>query len=267
MTVLVVRQGDMNRRRAMPAHDWTRVEDGGLFHSFHVLWVAAIAVRLNEILPSDYYALAEKKTLGWEPDVLAIGTGHGNENNGSGLGAFERGSSAGGLLLAEAPPKVEISLTAPPNSKERLVTVRRESDDRVAAIIEIVSPGNKSSSHKLQSFVDKAVEFLEQGVHVHIVDLFPPTPRDPTGLHAEIWNAYAATESPLPTKPLLVASYVAGDEGRAFVQSMAVGDPLPSMSLFLESDFYIPVPLEATYIAAFAGFPRKWREVLTAPAN
>jgi hypothetical protein len=39
------------------------------------------------------------------------------------------------------------------------------------------------------------------------------------------------------------------------------------MHLFLEPDFYILFPLEETYMKAFAGFPRRWREVLTAPAN
>lgn len=253
----------------MPIHDWTRVEDDGVFHSFHVLWVAQIAVRLNQILPSEYYALAEKKVHGWEPDVLTIGSGRPEHANGNGVspGTRAAGPAAGGLLLAEAPPKVEVSLTGPPTNKERVIAVRRATDDRIVAVIEIVSPGNKSSRHAFQTFVDKVVELLDRGIHVHVVDIHPPTPRDPNGIHTAIWNEYAGTESPRLTKPLLVASYVAGDDKRAFAQSVAAGDNLPDMSLFLEADFYIPVPLEETYSAAFAGFPRRWRDVLTAPAS
>ena len=58
----------------------------------------------------------------------------------------------------------------------------------MVAIIEIVSPGNKHSKDALRKFVSKAVEFLDQGVHLLIVDLFPPTKRDPNGIHRAIWD-------------------------------------------------------------------------------
>ena len=48
----------------------------------------------------------------------------------------------------------------------------------VVAVVEIVSPGNKDSRHSLRSFVEKAVTILRGGVHLLIIDLFPP--RDPT---------------------------------------------------------------------------------------
>ena len=49
---------------------------------------------------------------------------------------------------------------------------------------------------------------------------------------------------------------------------MAVGDTLPEMPLFLTPEVYVPVPLEATYRAAWEGVPEFWRDVLSAaPAN
>lgn len=48
---------------------------------------------------------------------------------------------------------------------------------------------------------------------------------------------------------------------------MAVGDVLPEMPLFLEVDRYVPVPLEATYRAAFDAVPRRWRDVLEPPSG
>jgi hypothetical protein len=47
---------------------------------------------------------------------------------------------------------------------------------------------------------------------------------------------------------------------------VAVGDTLPDMPLFLEVGQVVEVPLEATYNAAFAEFPRRWRRVLASPA-
>jgi hypothetical protein len=52
----------------------------------------------------------------------------------------------------------------------------------------------------------------------------------------------------------------------AFIEPAAVGGSLAEMPLFLTSDEYVPVPLEATYNAAFAEVPRRWRRVLEPPA-
>ena len=62
----------------------------------------------------------------------------------------------------------------------------RHPDGDVVAVIEIVSPGNKDSRHAIRSFVRKAVEFLQAGIHLLIVDLFPPNCRNPQGIHKVI---------------------------------------------------------------------------------
>jgi hypothetical protein len=51
-------------------------------------------------------------------------------------------------------------------------------------------------------------DILSQGIHLVIVDLFPPTPRDPQGIHKAIWDAFG--DEPfdfLPDKPLTVVLY------------------------------------------------------------
>jgi hypothetical protein len=52
---------------------------------------------------------------------------------------------------------------------------------------------------------------------------------------------------------------------RASVVHAAVGDALTDMPLFLEPGKAVTVPLEATYNAAFAEVPRRWRRVLEEP--
>ncbi len=39
--------------------------------------------------------------------------------------------------------------------KRRTLVIRHVSDDRIVALVEIVSPGNKASKHALRSFVEK----------------------------------------------------------------------------------------------------------------
>src|SRR2546423_677280 len=101
--------------RAMPIHDWTRVKPG-IFHHFHHECISAIANALNRgILPSSYYALAEQIAGGLGPDVLAIDQYA---------------------------------------AKAKAVVVHASSNHEVIAIVEIVSPGNKSGRRALRDFVE-----------------------------------------------------------------------------------------------------------------
>jgi hypothetical protein len=127
------------------------------------------------------------------------------------------------------------------------------------AVIEIVSPRNKSSKTRFQQLLDKSTGLLAQGVHLMVIDLFPPTSRDPHGIHQAIWSELCDDAFEFqPDKPLTLASYLAGCRGyipRSFVEPVAVGDVLPAMPLFLSDERYINVDLESTYAAAWAVYP------------
>ena len=45
----------------------------------------------------------------------------------------------------------------------------------------------------------------------------------------------------------------------AYVEPVAIGSPLPAMPLFLDSDWYVEVPLEETYIQTWNGIPDPWK--------
>jgi hypothetical protein len=98
-----------------------------------------------------------------------------------------------------------------------------------------------------------------------MVDLFPPGPCDPTGLHSVILERLQLDDEPYapPTDaPLTLASYAAGPQVDIYLEHVAVGVPLPEMPLFLRPGYYVNVPLDATYQAAYRGLPAYWREVL-----
>jgi hypothetical protein len=116
---------------------------------------------------------------------------------------------------------------------------------------------------RFSQFVEKALQFIRSGIHFFFVDLFPPTTRDPQGLHAAIWSQMTEYDFQLPQgKPLTVASYSCGVTRQAFVEAVAVGDSLPTMPLFLQADRYVRVPLESTYQSAFDALPKRWRDEL-----
>jgi hypothetical protein len=251
----------------MPIHDWTRVI-AGVFHDFHHEWISTIKRALNAgSLPADYYAMTEQITGGFGPDVLTLESARPQPVESPGNGpATAEATCLGGLALATAPPKVRFTATAEPerySRKRNRIAIRHRSGDQVVAIIEIVSPGNKASRHALRSFVEKAIELLDAGIHLLIIDLFPPGPRDPQGIHGAIWSEYVGDDFPLPPgRPLTLVAYSAGELKQAFIEPTAVGEVLPEMPLFLEPRLYVPLPLEATYQAAFEAVPRRWQAEL-----
>jgi hypothetical protein len=249
----------------MPVHDWTRVIDG-VFHDFHSSWITHLKETLNAgVLPDDYYALAEQVAGEATPDVLTLHVDGKGGSEPPSAGASANGPTV--CTLAAAPPQVRFSVEpegAAYAGRRRRVVIRHRSGDRVVAVVEIVSPGNKSSRNAVRRFVSKAVDLLSAGVHLLVVDLLPPGPRDPRGLHALLWEEIddAHPYAPPADKPLTLASYRGYPAVRAFIEPVAVGDALRPMPLLLDPESYVNVPLEATYQAAYRGVPRRWREAL-----
>jgi hypothetical protein len=83
-----------------------------------------------------------------------------------------------------------------------------------------------------------------------IIDLFPPNPRNPQGIHKVIWDQVQEEAFELPSaKPLTLVAYSAGISKKAYVEPVAAGESLGEMPVFLDSATYILAPLEATYLA------------------
>lgn len=196
--------------------------DANVFHHFHQRWTIAICDTLNAGL--------------LPPGYSALVEQH-----------------AGGLI--------------PLAARANRIVIRHRLGE-VVCVVEIVSPGNKSSRAALRAFVEKTIEFLRQGIHLLVIDLLPPTARDPQGVHKAIWDEIEEEPFELPPdKPLTLAAYVAGDlltgsEVTAYIELLGVGDTLPNMPAYLDRSGYIPVPLEATYQAAWATCPADLRELV-----
>lgn len=240
----------------MPIHDWTRVGPG-VFHDFHTVWIGALRNALNQgILPPDYYAQAEQVAGDIGPDALTL---HSGRENGP-----PAGSSA--LAVDVAPPQVQYTLraeTGPYVDKQRRLAIRHASDDRIVALLEILSPGNKDAQARFDQFLDKAREAVRMGIHLLLIDLFPPTPRDPEGIHGAIWPYVSGENWIQPEdRPLTLAAYKAGPMVEAFIEPTAVGSLLKPMPLFFHPRWYVLVPLEETYAVAWDALPAKYRNVL-----
>lgn len=246
----------------MPIHDWTRVE-AGIFHHFHQRWISALCDSLNQGgLPGDYYALAEQNLGGPVPDAITL-----QQHN---LSAADEPASGGVATVATAPKVWHTTQVGDAEiyaAKADRIAIHHPLGD-VVAVIEIVSPGNKSGKAALRSFVEKSLNLLQQGIHLLIVDLFPPTKRDPQGIHKAIWDEIRDEPFELPRdKPLTLVAYNAGFPQTAYVEPASVGADLPAMPLFLDPRWYVPAPLEATYRTTWSTCPRPLQALFDSPAK
>jgi hypothetical protein len=238
-------------------HDWSRVY-AGLFHDFHQSWSIYIKNTLNGgMLPPGLTALVEQRMPTREADVLTI-----DQLSGDG----REGELQGGVLTA-TPPATRIIRKSSRESYADLANriVVKHRLGRTVAVIEIVSPGNKDSKRAFREFVDKSLEFIRSGVHLLVVDLFPPTKRDPAGIHRVLWDDFEEEDVlfEFPSgKDRILASYDAGPEKAAYVEPIAVGDVMPDMPLFLAAGRHIKVPLEATYQTTWSFLPRDLQTIV-----
>lgn len=214
--------------------------------------------RLNAgLLPPGMIAMAEQIIGGPEPDVVTL------QQNDIEFPASEVNSAT----MTEAPPRPQTQFVIPVEveryaAKANRVVVRH-SLGKVVAVVEVVSPGNKDSRHALRSFVEKTVNLLYDNVNLLVIDPFPPGPRDPQGIHKAIWDEITDEPFELPSdRQLTLAAYQAAPIKTAYVEPYAVGRPLPDMPLFLHNDFYINVPLDATYVDTWNVLPELLRQLV-----
>ncbi len=235
----------------MPMHDWSKVTPGE-FHDFHNEWISTTRrALLDGILPAQYYASIDQHVMGFIPDVVTLKSG------------TKRRGPAGPVELK--PPRVRPSVetgVAPYFRKDRLVEIYQVETNRLVAVIEVVSPGNKNSQGGLEAFLRKSVEFLNAGIHLVVLDAVPPGHFAPSGIHAAIWEQLTGEAVPAPAKPLTMVSYAAGTQVRAYVNELSPGDPLPDTPLFLEEYGCVEIPTESAYASAFQVQPTPVQDLL-----
>lgn len=238
----------------MPIHDWTRAP-AGVYHDFHQDWTIQLRRALNAgILPDGYFAMADQRIGGLEPDVATLHQ--------------DRPGAGGGLTVAEAPPRLRQAARSESEAAHYARKANRiaihKTIGRVVAMIEIVSPGNKDGKHAVHSFTAKAVELLQHGIHLLLIDPFPPSPRDPDGLPRLIWDELTGEpyDAGPPGGPLRVAAFDALDGPAVYVDAPAIGGSWPDAPLFLGPGWYVEAPLESTYMDSWDATPRPIRNLV-----
>ncbi len=211
--------------------------------AFHGGWPMEIVRTLFDILPPGYQA-GPRLYLGssFEVDVSVAEDDDRTPE-----------TSAGGtatMPAVEAPFTVDASLMDFDDYEVRIYSSERE--QTLVAAIEIVSPSNKDRPESRAQFVGKVAALLREGVCVSIVDIV--TERQ-ANLYVETLAQLGQTDPRLGDDPNGLYCVTLRGRRRARQQPLldawyfplSIGQPLPTIPLWLSPQLPIHLPLETSY--------------------
>lgn len=211
-------------------------------------WPAVIVQQLRKRLPPGY-AVGPRVHSGSqiEIDVAAFEKG---EPSSPSVGS----EANGGVAVAPwAPPRPSLDVeTTLPDYDEYEVRVYDATRGRtLVAAVEIVSPANKDRPEHRNVFVGKCAALLQKGVAVSIVDLV--TTRH-FNLYGELLTLIGHADPTFGERPpdLYAAScrwIMRGKQTRlqTWSHALALGQPLPTLPLWLSEGLSVPLDLEQSY--------------------
>jgi hypothetical protein len=239
----------MVKEIAMPLRDHFRppVSKKASWEGFHGGWPMVIVQQLRKQLPPGFVAeprvhlgtLMEVDVGALEADEAPrIGRANGN------------GGVATAVWTATAP--VVAVETDPPDEYEYEVRIfDLERERTLVAAIELVSPANKDRPESRQAFVAKCAALLRKGVAVSLVDLV--TIRR-FNLYAQLMEFIGHPDRTMSSEepPIYAAScrwVTRGTRARleAWSHTLVVGQPLPTLPLWLGDDLVTALDLEQSY--------------------
>ncbi|HTU16827.1 MAG TPA: DUF4058 family protein [Gemmataceae bacterium] len=233
----------------MPLRDHFRspVNDSHSWDEVHGQWPGEIVRHLTTILPVGFRA-APKVHLGsaFEVDVSTYDLDSRDPDAAVGSGA-----GGTGTLTALSPTlTVEADLSEQDEYEVRIYDVER--GRQLVAAIEIVSPSNKDPPDTREVFIGKVVSLLQQGVCVSLVDLVSIRQAN---LYADLLRLLGRADPALATAtPYLYAVTLRSRKPPkrrqlldAWFYPMIVGQPLPTLPIWLTADLHVMLPLETSY--------------------
>ena len=211
------------------------------WRGFHGAWAAAMARLLNAgVLPPGYYAVPFLDRDGpVEVDVAA-------------LREFDPAGRTGGEpTWTPAAPGLAVAVDWPTTDDVRVEVFADDGDPRLAAAVELVSPRNKDRPRSREVFAARCAGYLRSGCGVVVVDVVTTRRAD---LHADLLAALGVGFEPAPAALSAVSYRAVGrdEEGRllAWPASLEVGQPLPTVPLWVGAGLAVPLDLEASHAAA-----------------
>ena len=233
----------------MPLRDHFRppTSKAASWELLHGQWPAVIVQHLKKLLPPGYVA-GPRIHAGSrvEIDVAAF-----EQDDSTHYDPSDRGGGVATVAWALAAPSVAVETELPDDDEYEVQIYDTEREHTLVAAIEIVSPANKDRPDKRNAFVGKCAALLRAGVAVSIVDLV--TVRH-FNLYAELMAFVGHPDRTLGPEPPAV--YAAACRWlrkvdwavlQTWSHALIVGQPLPTLPLWLAADLSVPLDLEKSY--------------------
>ena len=176
---------------------------------------------------------------------------------------------AGGVAVSDAPPQARFVTSAEPDlyaSKANRLVIKHQLG-QVVAVIEIVSPGNKNRPASTAIFCCESRGASSPGCSSpgrRFVSSFAARP--PRESTKPSGTRFSRNPSNFPpTSRSRLPPTVPACPHTAYVEPVAVGDPLPSLPIFLDPGTYVPAPLEETYQSTWDKCPEPLKELVQNP--
>ncbi len=207
------------------------------WHAFHNAWASNLAAALNQHLPAEYFEEPNVQ-FGIEVDVATF------EDQ---TPQTDQRTDAAKLWMPPEPVH-----TIPLVVDEEIVEVAvysTEAGPVLVAVAELVSPSNKDRPESRDSFLAKCETYLHQGVGLVIVDIV--TNRTANLHHELLERLHDTTGARTEGHTYCAAYHPVGQNGktnlRIWANSLRLGQPLPTMPLWLRGGPCVPLELDAAY--------------------
>jgi hypothetical protein len=200
------------------------------WRSFHGAWAAAIARLLNQgVLPPGFYAVPLVDHDGpIEIDVAAP------------------------QPWTPPAPGLAVAVELPAADAVEVQVFADDGDPRLTAAIELLSPRNKDRPQARQAFAVKCVGYLQQGSSVVVVDTVTTRRADLNATILALLGVDAGAATPTGLSAVSYRAIGREEEMQQFQvwpAPLALGQPLPTVPLWIASDFSVPLDLAASYQA------------------
>ena len=217
------------------------------WRSFHSAWAAAMARLLNHgVLPPGYYAVPLVNLDG--PAEIDVATLQERVPATS-----EEGPTSPQTWVPPA-PGLAVAIELPAIDAIEVQVFSDAGDPRLTAAVELLSPRNKDRPKARRAFAVKCVSYLQQGIGVVVVDTFTTRRAD---LHREILELLGQEVDAPPMGLSAVSYHVVEPEPKVqqlllWPATLALGQPLPTLPLWIGPELAVRLDLEASYRTACA---------------
>jgi Protein of unknown function (DUF4058) len=221
------------------------------WEAVHGGWPMEIVRSLADKLPRNYVAhpnvhrgrVAEIDVSAYEKDEAAA---HIADNGNGGVAT---------AVWAPPRPTLTVETDLPSQDVFEVLVYDRERFQRLVAAVELVSPGNKDRPESRRAFATKCAALLQNQVSVTIVDLV--TVREPN-LYGELLDLIGRVDPALePAPPAIYAVACRATQASSkpdaawqletWLEPLRIGQPLPTLPLWLADNLSVPLDLEGSY--------------------